>query len=63
MLRTYRIVFPKNWVCQPSKWNEFFTNLALDIQDINTEMESQTFDLTTIFTADETIIKEVGKNG
>ena len=38
MIRTYKIVNRKNWVLQPSKWNTFWTNLELDIQDLKNDI-------------------------
>ena len=63
MLRTFRINFRKNWVCQPSKWNLFFGNLEADLIDLNNEIEAQAFDIAAFTTVDENIIKEVGKDG
>ena len=62
MLRTFRVNFRKNWVCQPSKWNLFFDNLKADLTDINDEMEAQIFDVSEFIAADEDIIKDAGKD-
>ena len=63
MLRTFRVNFRKNWVCQPSKWNLFFENLEADLQDLNSEIEAQAFSISEFITADEDIIQKAGKDG
>lgn len=63
MLRTFRVNFRKNWVCQPSKWNLFFENLEADLNDLNDEIEAQIFDLSGFVSADEDIIQKAGKDG
>ena len=62
MLRTFRVNFRKNWVCQPSKWNLFFDNLKADLEDLNDEIEAQVFDISGFITVDEGIIQDIGKD-
>jgi len=63
MLRTSRASFRKNWVCQPSRWNGFFANLALDLEDLAAEIEAQTFPIDSILAATETIAITTGADG
>ncbi len=62
-LRSYRVNFRKNWVCQPSKWNLFFESLQKDMEDMLVEMETTSFSFSYINTLSDNISKEAGKDG
>ena len=62
MLRTYRVNFPKNWVCQPSKWNLFWSNLEADMNDLLDEFDNTSFSFDNVNYKDEEIIIKVGKD-
>ena len=63
MLRSYRLNFRKNWICQPSKWNLFWDNLKADMNDLMSEMESTDFSYDNINSKTEEIVKKVGHDG
>lgn len=61
-LRTYRVTFRKNWVCQPSKWNLFWENLQKDMEDILVEIEATSFSYSYMSLLSDNITKEAGKD-
>lgn len=60
MLRTFRPNARKNWPVPPSQWNLFFNQLKADMEDLNTEIHAQVFDLTPLLTAADQIIEYSG---
>ena len=61
-LRSMRVNFRMNWTCQPSKWNTFFANLKADMEDINNDVQSLSFDLESFHEENENIVKLIGKD-
>lgn len=61
MLRTFRINFKKNWVCQPSKWNLFWENLKKDMEDLEAEMDAASFSFSNIHSEYEELVEKTGK--
>ena len=61
-LRIFRVNFRLNWVCDPIKCTQFFNNLKADMEDINNDVQSLSFDLESFHEENENIVKLIGKD-
>lgn len=61
MLRSFRINWRKNWVCDFKKWNLLWSNLQKDLEDLNNEMAVASFSFDNINSKVEEFVEKTGK--